>query len=792
MMAIRATLAALLLALSASPAWAQAGWTTSALIVAPHAAGSAATPLVVGENGEALIVSTWAGTQLRTAQYHPAGQTWSPAVTIAEGGALLVGPAAIDRDGNAVVVFSREDTPTHRYLYAVRFDGATRQWGAAARLSDAVAPGAPVTALGIGFPSGGGTTVVFAEAGVARVVRTTGPTAPWSAAQTLFAPLLAQVAAVEADGGVLLAGADFQAVRVVACPVAATCGPPIVVHSGSNGLLPTLTLARSRAGALALAWEDGGVLAAIRSPLGAWTSATTLSGPGGASHAGARVGIDDAGNVVAAWQRFQGSLVATGSFWIQARRFDAATSTWGPTHTATAQAIGGAALALDPAGNAVLAWRERAGPAMAVQAARFRADRGEWEAASSLPTLGDTADDPAAGSDAAGNAIIAWRASLGAIAATLHARWRATPPAPAITAVAAASGALQLSFALPPTIEPAFAPTTLEVSVDGGFTWTPRAPAGLDSPVTIAGLTDGVLYVPRLRAVNGAGPGEPTRLPPLLARSGTATTPTHLRVVSRAGNTMTFAWVPPAAGVVPDGYLVEGSIAGQTQILASLPTGGSGTQITLAVPNGTFDVRVVAVAGGLRLGQSAPLQIAVNTVAFPSAPRNLLASAAGDTLALSWTNTWEGASLTGLQLLVSGPVSATLTLPVTESFVYAGVPPGTYTFAVTALNGGAPGGATSAVQLTFPGTCAGAPEPPTAFSLSTQGGRVFVDWLPPASGAAVTSYVLDVSGAFTGALPTTSRSLAVPVGAGSYSVRVAAAGPCGTSAFTAPQTVVVP
>lgn len=268
--------------------------------------------------------------------------------------------------------------------------------------------------------------------------------------------------------------------------------------------------------------------------------------------------------------------------------------------------------------------------------------------------------------------------------------------------------------------------------------------------------------------------------------------PTGLRVVRRVGNTVTFAWLAPPAGVAPTGYLLEGAVSGDPQVLASVPTGGSATQITLTVPDGDFDVWVVAVNGGQRLGQSVPMRVAVNTLAFPSSPITVLASAAGDTLALSWTNTWSAATPTGLQLFVGGSVSTTLTLPVTEAFTVAGVPPGIYFFALTALNGSAPGGTTGTVQVTVPGVCGGPPNPPTAFSLSTQGGRVFVDWLPPASGAAVTSYVLDVSGAFTGALPTTSRSLAVPVGAGSYTVRVASVGPCGTSAFTAPQTVVVP
>ncbi len=210
------------------------------------------------------------------------------------------------------------------------------------------------------------------------------------------------------------------------------------------------------------------------------------------------------------------------------------------------------------------------------------------------------------------------------------------------------------------------------------------------------------------------------------------------------------------------------------------------------MPNGVFFAHVAAVHVELRLGQSPPQEIWVNTLAFPGSPVNLLASAAGDTLALSWANTWSGASITGLRLFVSGPVAGSIDLPVTESFTYTDVPPGTYAFTITALNGASPGGATSSIPVTFPGTCAGPPSPPAAFSLSTQSGRVYLDWLPPASGAAVTSYIVSVTGAFEGSVPTTSRSLAVPAAPGTYTVSVASSGPCGTSTPTAAQTVTVP
>ena len=79
------------------------------------------------------------------------------------------------------------------------------------------------------------------------------------------------------------------------------------------------------------------------------------------------------------------------------------------------------------------------------------------------------------------------------------------------------------------------------------------------------------------------------------------------------------------------------------------------------------------------------------------------------------------------------------------------------------LVGAVLGDASNAVTLTFPGACGAPPNPPTAFSVSAQGGRVFVDWLPPTTGAAAVGYVVSVSGAVSGSFPTQSRTLAVPV-----------------------------
>ena len=135
---------------------------------------------------------------------------------------------------------------------------------------------------------------------------------------------------------------------------------------------------------------------------------------------------------------------------------------------------------------------------------------------------------------------------------------------------------------------------------------------------------------------------------------------------------------------------------------------------------------------------------------FPSpaiaAPTNLLGRERFDALSPSWTNAIVGATPTSLVLEVAGAVVASLSLPVSESFSYAGVPNGTYTFRLRAANANGVSPPSPAITLTFPRTCLGVPAVPTAFAASKNGNTITVSWAPPVTGAAVTGYTLNSHG----------------------------------------------
>lgn len=267
--------------------------------------------------------------------------------------------------------------------------------------------------------------------------------------------------------------------------------------------------------------------------------------------------------------------------------------------------------------------------------------------------------------------------------------------------------------------------------------------------------------------------------------------PTNLTLTSIAGNTVTISWTAGAGGPAPTNYLLEGGVA-PGEVLASIPTGNSTPGYTFVAPTGAFYIRVHALAGATRSAASNEIRIFVNVPGPPSPPANLLGLVNGSTVHLSWTPAATGGPPTSLVLDVSGALAASLSLPPSESFSSGSVPDGTYTLQLRAVNGSGASAPSNPITLTFPGACAGVPGVPEAFAATANGNTITVSWAPPASGAAVTSYTLLVTGALVGNFTTTGRLLAGTVGAGSYTLSVRADNPCGSGATTSTQTIVIP
>jgi hypothetical protein len=317
----------------------------------------------------------------------------------------------------------------------------------------------------------------------------------------------------------------------------------------------------------------------------------------------------------------------------------------------------------------------------------------------------------------------------------------------------------------------------LSLAANGGFTYTPNP--------GFAG-TDSFTY----RAVTTSGAGNVATVTLTVATSTTPLPPTALYAASIAGNIVTLRWTPPAAGAPPTDYVLEGGV-NPGDVLASISM-GTNPIYTFPAPSGAFYIRVHTMAGAARSLASNEIRIFVNVPAPPSAPADLVGLVNNSSIALAWRNTFAGGAPGGIVLDVTGSLTATLSLGLTESFQFNGVPGGTYTLSLRAVNAAGTSPSSNAITLTFPSPCSGPPLPPANFLGYRIGRTAYVVWDPATTGPAPTAFVLNVTGAFAGSFGTPGRTLSGTVGPGTYQLSVAAQNACGASAFTAAQTVVVP
>lgn len=336
----------------------------------------------------------------------------------------------------------------------------------------------------------------------------------------------------------------------------------------------------------------------------------------------------------------------------------------------------------------------------------------------------------------------------------------------------------------------------------GTYGTTQRGGAGVSNPAPVTSMNAAFSAVPnpnglwRLRLTDG-GSGDTgavtsanirfTWQPPIT----TAQPATALFASSVSGQQVTLRWTPPLLGPAPTGYVLEGGVS-PGHVLATVHTGSASPIYTFTAPSGSFYVRLHTVSGGSVSGPSNELLLHVNVPVAPSPPTGLVGLVDGSSVALAWTNTFAGGAPTSLIMEVFGLASASIPLGLSDTFGFAGVPDGTYTIRLRAVNAGGISSASNEVTLTFPGPCSGAPSPPINFLVHRIGSTIHALWDPSASGPAPTTFILNVSGTLVGSLPLTARQVSGTVGPGSYGLSVAAANTCGVSPPTPVQMATIP
>jgi hypothetical protein len=110
---------------------------------------------------------------------------------------------------------------------------------------------------------------------------------------------------------------------------------------------------------------------------------------------------------------------------------------------------------------------------------------------------------------------------------------------------------------------------------------------------SVSGTVPAGTYFWRVVAMNGAGQSAPSSEATFTVGACIAPGAPQAVTSSVAGNVVTLSWMPPASGTVPVSYVLE---AGSASSLANLYNGpiGALTSLTVAVPRGTYFVRVRA------------------------------------------------------------------------------------------------------------------------------------------------------------------------------------------------------
>ncbi|AGZ42862.1 fibronectin type III domain-containing protein [Actinoplanes friuliensis] len=299
------------------------------------------------------------------------------------------------------------------------------------------------------------------------------------------------------------------------------------------------------------------------------------------------------------------------------------------------------------------------------------------------------------------------------------------PGAP--TAVAAAAGNTQITVTFTPPAATGGRPITgYEVSTDNGTTWAALPDSGL-----VTGLTNGVAYAVRVRAVNAVGAGTASASTTVTPIPATPDPPTGL-AAERGDRSALLTFTPPVmTGTSPiSGYEVSTDDGTSWAALAS-------DRRVTGLTNGTaYTIRVRAVnASGAGPAGAA---VTVTPATLPGAPTGLTVTI-GDTravLAFTAPGDTGGDPITGYEVSTD---DGTTWAPLAANRTVTGLTNGaSYTFRVRAVNSVGPGPATAGSTAT-PATTPGAP---TGVTATPGDNRAVVTFTPPASdgGSPITGY----------------------------------------------------
>ena len=379
------------------------------------------------------------------------------------------------------------------------------------------------------------------------------------------------------------------------------------------------------------------------------------------------------------------------------------------------------------------------------------------------------------------------------------------PDAPTVAVLSATS--LRVSWNAPTNTGSAITSYTLQQSEDNGTNWSAvTGHSGTSHDVT--GLTLGTVYVFRVQATNGAGPGTWSDASTAAQPNAVPDKPNPPTVTVLSATSLRVSWDAPFnTGSAITGYTLQQSEDnGQSWSAVSGVSGTSTSKDVTGLTTGdsyVFRVQATNTAGTGTSSEASTAAVPADVApGKPDAPTVAVLSATS--LRVSWNapvNT--GSAITSYTLQQSannGQSWSTVSGHSGMSHDVSGLTLGTaYVFRVQATNGAGAGAWSDASTAAQPNAVPGKPNPPTVTVLSATSLRVSWD-APVNTGSAITGYTLQQSedngqswSAVSGVSGTsTSKDVTGLTTGDSYVFRVQATNTAGTGTSSEASTAAVP
>ena len=357
-----------------------------------------------------------------------------------------------------------------------------------------------------------------------------------------------------------------------------------------------------------------------------------------------------------------------------------------------------------------------------------------------------------------------------------------TPSAP--TALIATPGNGSATIAFNAGSDNGSAIINYQYSVDSGV-WTSLSPIDATSPITISGLTNGITYSIRLRAVNSAGSGLGTASAAVsVTPLGVPAAPTSLVATPGNGGASISFTAGSNNGSAISNY--QYSVDGGEWIAISPAVTASPVAVTGLANGATYAIRLRAINNvGDGLG-AASNPVSVTPLSVPSAPTSLVATPGNRSATIAFTaGSDNGSVITNYQYsLNSGSWIALSPAGSTSPITISGLTNGSvYSVRLRAINGAGDG--LGAVSEPVTVTPAGVPSAPTSLVATPGNGSATIAFTAGSdNGSAITNYEYSLdSGSWIALSPTDSTSPITISGLTadiSYSIRLRATNSAGS------------